>query len=299
MFCPLCCSSKTELQIAVGTSEIASHWERVRGIDIRDEFAGISAVQLHKCTDCALLFFKPDAAAGSPALYEKLEKSEGYYQPRKWEHDAALDDLNGARNGLEVGCGFGAFVARVVEEKAIPFEGCEQNPSAVHVAESRGIPVRLETVEELAGRCRAKYDAVCSFQVLEHLVDPRGFLKSACELLRPGGKLILGVPNAESPISSFLRFFDCPPHHMTRWSENVLRNLARWFPLEVGRVAFEPLPDSKVELYVEAHEGVLREHGFGRVIGPRLRALAMRLIRKPRFRQFLKAETIYVCYVRK
>lgn len=299
MACPLCSSTNTAVQCSLKVSEIASQWKRVHGIDVRSEFGEVSVVELHECFECAIAFFKPDSVAASSQLYEQLEKLDWYYQPQKWEHDMALQDINGARNGLEVGCGFGAFVARVIKEKSIPFEGCEQNPSAVRVGQSNGIPVRLENLEDIARRSPSSFDVVCSFQVLEHLIDPRGFLKSACDLLRSGGKLILGVPNAKSPISSFLRFFDAPPHHMTRWSEEVLERLPKWFPIEPARIASEPLQESKVELYVEAREEILRRHGLGSLIRPRMRSLTVRLLRSPRFRKFLKAETIYACYVRR
>ncbi len=298
MLCPLCSSPNTALQSSLEVAKISSQWERVHGIDVRSEFGEVSLVELYKCFECALGFFKPDSVAASSRLYEKLEKLEWYYIPRKWEHDAALQDMNGARNGLEIGCGFGAFVARIIEEKSILFEGCEQNPSAVRVGQSNGVPVRLERLEDMARRCPTAYDVVCSFQVLEHVADPGGFLKSACDLLRPGGKLILGVPNAKSSITRFLNFFDAPPHHMTRWSDEVLTRLPRWFPVELVRIAYEPLQDSKVELYVEAHEDILRRYGLGPLVHPWIRSRAIRLLRNPRFRKFLKGETVYACYVR-
>jgi SAM-dependent methyltransferase len=299
MQCPLCSNSNTALQGSVDVTEIASGWRRVHEIDIQKEFGEVSYVELYRCFECSLRFFKPDSVAASPRLYEQLEKREWYYAPRRWEHDAALEDMNGARNGLEIGCGFGAFVARIIEEKKIPFEGCEQNPSAVRVGQSKGVPVRLESLEDMARRRPGAYDVVCSFQVLEHVTNPGGFLKSACDLLGPGGKLILGVPNSKSSIVRFLSFFDAPPHHMSRWSKKVLTRLPKWFPLELVRIAYEPLQESKVEMYVEAREDFLRRHGVGSLMHPWVRSRIVGLLRKTRFRSFLKGETIYTCYARK
>ena len=292
MSCPLCSSSKTTLQDTLATAEIISKGQESHGIDLTSEFGGVSLVELHKCLECKLFFFKPDSVAGSSRLYEELEKREWYYLPRKWEHDAALQDMDGARNGLEIGCGFGAFVARIIKEKGISFEGCEQNPSAVKVGQSNGVPIWLERAEELARRRPEAYDVVCSFQVLEHVTNPGEFLRSACNLLHPGGKLMLGVPNAKSSIVRFFKFGDAPPHHMTRWSDEVLRRLPKWFPLELVRIAYEPLPESKVEMYEWAHANIL-----GR-LHPRIRSRIVRLIRNPSVRRFLKADTIYACYVR-
>jgi SAM-dependent methyltransferase len=283
----------------MATSEIVSRWKEVRKVDIESEFGSVSVLELHKCLECGLRFFVPDTVAGSPALYGMLEKHEWYYQERKWEHDVALEDMVGARDGVEIGCAFGSFVGRVIKERGIPFEGLEQNPSAISVGQSKGIPIRLESIEELARRRPASYDVVCFFQVLEHVTAPGTFLKSACELLRPGGKLILGVPNSKSSICSFLSFFDAPPHHMSRWSGNVLKQLPRWFPVKLVRIAYEPLQETKVALYVEAHEGILRKYGFGFLVHPWLRSRIARILKSAKLRSFLKAETMYASYLKR
>jgi len=207
--------------------------------------------------------------------------------------------MDGARNGLEVGCGFGSFVARVIAEKKIPFEGCELNSSAVRAGQSRGVPVRLERIEEIARRSPGAYDVVCFFQVLEHVTDPGGFLKSACEVLRPGGRLMLGVPDADSRIVRFMNVFDAPPHHMTRWSDEVLTRLHKWFPLKLTRIDREPLQDSKAEVYVDAYEDILRRRRLSRLVHPWVWSRVVRLVRSRQIRRYLKGETIYACYVRR
>ena len=286
------------LRDSLEVSGIILRWEKEMRIDVRSEFKEISAIDFYECCDCAVRFFKPDVAAGSSALYEKLEKLDTYYMPEKWEHHAALQDMGNASNGIEIGCGFGAFVARVIREKGIAFEGCEQNASAVRVAQSNGTPVRLETLGEVLRRSEGGYDAVCAFQVLEHVADPKGFLHSASRLLRPGGKLILGLPNADSFIKHLPSLYQQPPHHMTRWNAKVLTRLSNWFPLQLVRIAYEPLQKYQVEWYVEAYERVLRRLGLGSLVHPWIRSRTTRLIRDSGVRKLLKGETLYASYVR-
>src|ERR1700682_972836 len=98
MKCPLCECEKTVPRNCMETSQITARWKRDFGIDIRSEFGEVSVIELYKCGECQIGFFKPDSLAGSPRIYEALEKIEWYYMPRKWEHDMALLDMDGAHN---------------------------------------------------------------------------------------------------------------------------------------------------------------------------------------------------------
>ncbi len=51
------------------------------------------------------------------------------------------------------------------------------------------------------------FAGVVAVEILEHLENPRRFLRRAAELLAPGGKLFVTTPNAASPVSKarFLR----------------------------------------------------------------------------------------------
>jgi SAM-dependent methyltransferase len=49
-----------------------------------------------------------------------------------------------------------------------------------------------------------RFDAVLSFFALEHVGDPRGFLRKVRALLRPGGELHLTVPNVRRNVGDFI-----------------------------------------------------------------------------------------------
>jgi SAM-dependent methyltransferase len=298
MTCPICHSDNSELLRELKTARLISEWSANLGIDVHEELQGSSVIELHECKICQLRYFFPSTLAGPPRIYEALEKFDWYYMRDKWEHGVALEDLDACENGVEVGCGFGDFVARVIKEKGIPFEGCEQNPSAVKVAQARGIPVRLDTSQGLASSHPAAYSAVCSFQVLEHLSQPAEFLNSACSLLRPGGKLMLGLPNAESFLRHQYNILDMPPHHMTRWTAEVLARMQQWFPLRLVRIACEPLADYHVDGYVEAYTNLLANKGLGMFTHPAVRSQLSRLIRKSGLQRFLRGQSVYACYLR-
>lgn len=51
------------------------------------------------------------------------------------------------------------------------------------------------------------FDAILAMEIIEHLENPRHFVRECFKLLVPGGKLIVSTPNIDSPasIASFLR----------------------------------------------------------------------------------------------
>lgn len=49
------------------------------------------------------------------------------------------------------------------------------------------------------------YDAITALEIIEHLENPRHFLRQCMAALKPGGTLILSTPNIDSP-RSMLRF---------------------------------------------------------------------------------------------
>jgi SAM-dependent methyltransferase len=60
------------------------------------------------------------------------------------------------------------------------------------------------------------FDAVVSFETVEHVADPEGFVAECRRVLRPGGLLVMSTPNKElwSPRSSK----PLQPHHVREFS---------------------------------------------------------------------------------
>jgi SAM-dependent methyltransferase len=296
--CPLCHASESTAQETFASAKLISEWRKAFEIDIQDEFRDVAQFHLYRCASCSLDFFKPESVAGSPALYAALQKLAWYYIPQKWEYDSALQDMQGCKKGMEIGCGAGDFLERVRDVMKIPFEGCEQNPAAVEAARRKGLQVYLERSENLARQHPGSYDVVCAFQVLEHVTEPHEFFDAATKLLCTGGKLLLGLPNARSFLRHQFSLLDLPPHHMTRWSAQVLTGIQQRFPLRLVRIAYEPLADYHVDGYVEAYMRALAKRGLNLLAVPRLHSSITRLIRISGVQKYLLGHTIYACYVR-
>ncbi|HSB78881.1 MAG TPA: class I SAM-dependent methyltransferase [Candidatus Methylomirabilis sp.] len=137
---------------------------------------------------------------------------------------------SGAARLLDVGCGFGSFVA-AMRERGWEAEGLDPSPAVVSAATGKGRPVRLGTLEGMQGDSGV-YDAVTMFYVLEHLPDPMGALRKAWGLLAPGGSILLRVPHT-TPIVRLLAplgldgaLYD-PPFHLYDFSPDVVREMLR------------------------------------------------------------------------
>ncbi|MCX6738915.1 MAG: methyltransferase domain-containing protein, partial [Candidatus Parcubacteria bacterium] len=105
-----------------------------------------------------------------------------------------------------------------------------------------GLAVYPDSIETFSRKKGLYYDIVCSFQVLEHVPDVKSFLDASLAILKPGGLMIISVPNNDSFI---LRngeiLLDMPPHHMGLWNMNSLIKIQNHFPCEIQDIYIEPL----------------------------------------------------------
>jgi len=275
---------------------VMKHWRNFFEIPVVNEFQNVSSFSLVKCKKCGLQFFYPKIV-GSEGFYRELQKFDWYYMRNKWEHKVALQDLKSGFKVLEVGCGFGDFMAQA-QKKGIDIEGIELNKAAVRVAKDQGLSVRYLDLKEILKDHTKTYDAVCSFQVLEHILDPKEFFKHSIMLLKQGGKLIISVPNADSFIQYAKgNLLDQPPHHISRWSKRVFEVIPKHFPLALQRVLYEPLASYHLEWYVDIQLNRLLHVRFLTGFVYRLiRKLVLTLTRRTGWYRFLRGHSIYVCF---
>lgn len=280
------------------TAPLIADWAATYRIDIRDELHDLDRIDVYRCDATGLVFFRPTSVAGSPTLYRRLQTATAYYAALKWEHLTALRDLRGVRTVLEIGCGAGAFVRRA-REAGLDARGVDVNPDAVAEARRAGLPVELPGPGGFATIPGTGFDAVCAFQVLEHLAEPGEFLASAVRLLRPGGTLILSVPNADGFLKHYHEILDLPPHHMSQWSRATFEALPTRFGIRLLACRAEPLAADHVTVYVNAQAQRLRSSGTpGRLVANRYSRRAAAALLRSGARRIVNGHTLYARFVK-
>lgn len=192
--------------------------------------------EIFQCNACGLNFCDP-MQAGDEAyyqghvVYEKATESAARQQLASADHRAnrrLLRMLPAGARTLDMGCGYGAFVA-LARRQGLDAHGVDFNAEQIEAGRrAYGLADRLHVglVEKLPQLfVESSYDMVSLFEVIEHVERPRALLEQARRLLKPGGLLALSCPNEARWQPAGRIFVDYPPHHLTRWSPPVFGKL--------------------------------------------------------------------------
>lgn len=137
-------------------------------------------------------WFAPDESAAS-----RLE--EAYRRLVLRDHvrfvTQALANIPQGAPLLDIGCGGGLFLG-MMRERGFRVAGLDFSSEAAAIAWRRQqVPVVCGMLDRTPLRAGA-FGGVTMFHVLEHLYDPRTYLLASHDLLQPGGRLVVQVPNA-------------------------------------------------------------------------------------------------------
>lgn len=231
-------------------NKIVDGYHSTFGIDIQPFLDG-DQLGIYQCSETGLKFYR-GIRPGDGDFYGKLMEIEWYYDPWKWEHETVKSILQPTDSVLEVGSGSGGFLTGI-KGSVTNAEGLELNKKAVAECVQKGLTVRAENLYDYSLARASSYDWVVSFQVVEHIEEVGDFLRDSVRLLKPGGSLVVSVPNNNSFIGQAKDvWLNMPPHHMNLWDNTSLIKIAKHIGCTHQKSIFEPLQEYHKDWYVNA-----------------------------------------------
>ena len=111
--------------------------------------------------------------------------------------------IQGAPNSiLEIGCGAGRFRDNFKDD--IEYWGIEPCASAARLASSSLTHVLNGTYDEVSSKIPDHhFDLIVCNDVIEHMPDPKSFLRNVREKLCENGAMIVSVPNVRNAVTLF------------------------------------------------------------------------------------------------
>jgi SAM-dependent methyltransferase len=204
----------------ISTRLLVDLWRIVFGADARASFVGLDRIGLWE-SPTGLYFFDPPREGNQEFYMQFYQRVKRFlFTTERAEFLIAAKRIPSGANVLDVGCGRGDFQQRVPKAN---YTGLDP-----HFAEGSPIEnVRNETLGQHLLRHAGSYDAVCCFQVLEHVCDPKSLFAEIVRAAKPGGLIFVGVPHVPSALTRIPNFLvNAPPHHLTWWTRMALMELA-------------------------------------------------------------------------
>jgi 2-polyprenyl-3-methyl-5-hydroxy-6-metoxy-1,4-benzoquinol methylase len=192
-------------------------------IDIANEFG----IAISRCDSCGVVYtrtpLRDSRAHYTVSRAEFLSKYEAVFHgtanhPRDTNYDEileVLEELSPAGDLLDVGTHCGFFLRRA-KARGWRTTGIEPSPTSSALArEWFELDVKTGFLQD-AGLPAYSFDAITMLDVLEHVRDPRSLLREVARVLRPGGHVLIKVPNLSYVLGK---------HRMLRWIPGVVQDV--------------------------------------------------------------------------
>jgi len=144
-------------------------------------------------------------------------------------------DLAGIRV-LDFGCGNGNFLLKTkkIANEVIGIEMDERFYSTFEKA-------KLKVFPDLKSASVQNMDIITMFHVLEHLPNPRNILTELRDILKPGGKIIIEIPNSEDALSNLYKIKEYNTYmywsfHLYYFNMQTLQTLVKQVGLKMNYI---------------------------------------------------------------
>lgn len=217
-------------------------------------------VDMMRCKACGLVF-----ANSHKHLKENLYQESGMHQSvdftyEDWLQETKMDDMRRAKtigcmlehkslrrdstdlDILDFGCGNGGFLRAFRDGMGIGRFGVELENDVRRRLNEEGIVCKEKITEY-----DRKFDIITMFHVIEHLTEPKEWLRQIGEYLKEDGILILETPNAKDAL---LEAYGCSAFaDFTFWSLHVYLYTSQTLEKVVREAGFSVAENRQIQRY--------------------------------------------------
>ena len=200
------------------------------------------------CTACEMVWLDSppspeEMGAHYTSHYYQVITAGGEGSAPRWEgHARAVTRYRDRGSLLDLGCSAGAFLS-AVQGRNFELYGVEiSEPSARQARNRTGAQVFVGDVLH-APFSPESFDVITSFDVLEHLYQPREIMAKVSEWLKPGGIFYVSIPNIRSWEARLFQSYWYGlelPRHLSHFSPESLRHLGTSAGLQVEQMRTPP-----------------------------------------------------------
>ena len=255
----------------------------------------IKKIRVEECADCGLMRLNPQPTDQDLAnIYDSNyfvfgDDADGQRHSSELKSSTAdhyLDLLEAYTGGplsgrlLEIGCGHGDFLVRAAA-RGLCVTGVEYSEHAVEIASNKvgrlGQVMHGEIKQVLS--LGERYDFIVFADMLEHVRDPRGFLRNVHSLLRDDGIVVVIVPSLDSISARLMksRWVEFKPEHLWYFCTATLKQLL--YREAFGALRVKPAKKTLSFDYIANHFDRYPVQPFSAVIQV-LRQLLPRVLRR-------------------
>lgn len=228
------------------TCYLCGHTEfTVRSGAVRDN----EALEIRECDRCGLVYLSSSAHIQEGHYEASGMHGDAPPSMESWLRETESDDrrrfqmlspLLVNKTLLDFGCGCGGFL-NLAQPVAANVTGVELERRVADYWGSRlVIHPGLDQVDET-------FDLVTAFHVVEHLDDPRGFLRQLGRRLAPGGRLVVEVPSSDDALLTLYESSDF--QRFTYWSQHLYLFNVQTFQLLAQQAGLRVVAVEQVQRY--------------------------------------------------